>query len=207
MGPSPEPSMPESDTATSSTPTEPPTPAIVLTDVLHLLDAPHLAADLNVARYEPYRNEVPGVSEALAGTFGVLQALRWSMPMPELPQLTGSIVLWVEVEGVVTHDATEPCFWQVSWRVDNADGFVEVSGACGEEPTVVPTGIRALELDLQSYTAPYGFVGQTLSIQISSTALPSPDGRVNVLSGTTYNDSLLTIEGLQLPLDFQSVLI
>src|SRR5687767_11692800 len=115
-------SAPDSGGPTTSSSSALPTSATVLTftkpvltDTLHLLDAPHFAATLN-ARSEPIRTPV-----ATAGTQDDGAAL-WKLPRPEgLGVLQGNATVWVEVKGAVASATAGECFWVVYLRVESAD--------------------------------------------------------------------------------------
>src|SRR5687768_211375 len=65
---------------------------VLLTDTLHLLDAPHLAATLPEATQEIVL-DVPTRGD---------QALEWTMPRPQSPlTVAAKVTLWVQVEGTV----------------------------------------------------------------------------------------------------------
>lgn len=198
----PTPSATSSSAAASVAP-----PVPLLTDTLYLLDAPHMAATLN-ARTEPFRSPVPSAADQVSGILGASPILKWSMPRPNLTALAGSAIIWVDVQGFVAHqDATNPCFWQLSLRLDRDDGgFYATSAGCVEEPAVVPEGIRAIEFAFEGIDVS-SFVGEELSIQLTTTALAAaPGATVSALSGSLEHDSRLTVVGIQVPLDTQTLL-
>jgi hypothetical protein len=175
---------------------------------LHLLDAPHMAATLN-ARSQPFRSAVPSSADNFGGILGLVEVLKWSMPRPNLTALAGSAIIWVDVQGPVAHqDATNPCFWQLSMRLERDDGgFYQVSGGCVEEPAIVPEGIRAIEFAFEGVDFST-FEGQTLSIVLTTTAVANaPGSTVSAMSGSIENDSRVTVVGLQVPLDTQTLLV
>ncbi len=195
-----------SATPSSAAPIVAPVP--VLTDTLHLLDAPHLAATLN-PQSSAFRAPIPSAADSFGGLLGVNPTLKWSLPRPNMTALAGSAVVWVEVQGTVVHqDATNPCFWLLTLRLDSDDGGIyQQSGGCVEEPTVVPEGIRPVQFTFEGVDFS-GFEAETLSFQLSTTAAPlAPGASVTALTGTLEYDGLLTIAGLQVPLDTQTLLV
>jgi len=181
--------------------------APVLTDTLHLLDAPHMAATLN-PRSQPFRTLVPSAADAFAGLLGAAPLPKWTLPETNLTAFAGSVVVWVEVDGFVAHqDATNPCFWQLAIRLERDDGgFYQQSGGCVPEPAVVPEGIRAIEFPFEGIDFS-AFNGTTVAIQLTTSSLvAAPGATVSALSGTLDYDSTMTVRGLQVPLDTQTLL-
>jgi hypothetical protein len=184
-------------------------PATLTTDTLHLVDAPHLVGTLPLTSL-PYEERVPDATQNLAGVIGQAEVLLWTMPMPNVTALTGSVVLWGKVEGTVVHqDATNPCFWQVGFRVARADGGAFLFGTdCIEEPTIVPEGTRKLEFLFEDVEMPPFAGGVSLSLVVSTTAVAQgPGAGVFVLAGTQEFDSTWTIKDLLAPVDIETLLI
>ena len=174
--------------------------AFSVTDTLHLLDAPHLAATLPEGAQDLVL-DVP--------TRGGDQALQWTMPRPESPlTVAATVTLWVDVQGTVVNGASPngggDCFWTLVLLID---GEAPASaGACVEEPVTVPTGIRQLVVEIPPLDTSM-LKGTKLGLGLFATALASsPDSSIHLLTGTPEHDSLFTVQGLEVPLDMQTVL-
>jgi hypothetical protein len=122
--------------------------------------------------------------------------------------------LTVEVEGTVTGSVSIPpsttgnsCFWTISIDIVHGDGRLEeVWGFCVQEPMVVPTGVRVLDLSLGAPIDMPPSAGDRLAISVATFGTRSPGATVDLLSGTTDSDSTFLIQGLQVPIDTQTLL-
>lgn len=166
------------------------------TDTLHLLDAPHMAAAAPTGS-DPIRSPVPVDYSPLA------KPLEWTMARPGLRTITAHVHLWVDVEGSVVNTHSDGCFWDVYLKVGTTDsGALEF--ACANEPQVVPTGIRAIDVDVTFDVSK--IVGDQFALGLESAAASAPGASVTALGGTPQYDSTMRIEGLSLPLDTTTLL-
>ena len=175
---------------------------IVRTDTMHFLDAPHMTG------------QVPTATEALRVPLKPFQPhdlqasiVQWSLPRPEgLLRLEVEAHLFIQVEG--TFPNADPggggCFWSTSVHVKGADGGSWIN-LCGEEGPLVQPGIRELRLSGRNDISQVG--GNELQFDFLMAAPPTPGAAAFLLTGTPDYDSSLTITGLQLPIDTQTLLV
>lgn len=206
-GPGPElPDEPDRVTSTATLTAGPTEPAILTTNTMHLLDAPHMSSDAptNVTPFE--RELAMGVPLEVR----YIPPAVWSMPRPPLAALRVHMVLWVSVEGPVFSPYNTPtnpgCFWQFFLAIE-LDGQNQAgSSYCGPEPNVVPTGIRKLEFDLPELSLA-SVQGDTLSLGFHFLqGGAGPGGHVYLLSGAVDADSNVTIDELKVPLGTTTLL-
>jgi hypothetical protein len=173
-----------------------------LTDTLHLLDAPHLAATLPEGG-EEIRVPIPS-SAGVSGT-----EVRWSLPRPTgLNSISANLTFWVEVQGTVLNNEPTGCFWYVVLTVDTGDGLSSLADPmCASEPAVVPPGVRQLTLFNSGSFDISGASGATIKVEVSVSSSVAPGASVALLAGTSEHDSSVTIAGLQLPLDTQTLVL
>lgn len=192
-------------------------PAVVLTDTLHLLDAPHVAAALpagGAALERPLCARGVGVTVGGNPVVPACVAEPWTLPRPDgFTTLVGSVTFWVDVQGTVTNsNPSDPCFWEVSlYAPAPADGGAPVSVSdqerlCAPEPPVVPTGIRALRFDIPVRTLSDASGGELRLDLYAYGGVLGPGATMKVLMGTPEHDSQITLSGLQVPLSTQTYL-
>lgn len=186
---------------TFTTTAAPEVDSVVRTDTLHFLDAPHMTgqapAEGAVLRV-PLKPYQPHDLQS--------SMVQWSLPRPEgLLRLEVELHVYLEVEG--TFPNADPgggdCFWSSSLHVRGADGSSWII-LCGEEGPLVQPGIRELRLTGRNDISQVG--GDELQFEILMAAPPTPGAAAFLLTGTPEFDSTLTITGLQLPIDTQTML-
>lgn len=173
------------------------------TDTLFLLDPPHLAGQLPGGD-ATIRTQVP--SDLYPGN---VPLPTWVLPRPAVPELVTSISIWVEVQGVVTNYAnpTGGCFWFVALHFEDESGPLNnVASACAPEPGIVPEGIREVVIDVPE-TDIQNLAGVRLAATVVTYGTYTPGARADILSGTADHPSAITIAGLQLPIDTQTLLL
>lgn len=188
--------VPAVTTVATSTP-EP----VVLTDTLHFLDAPHMAAAAPTGG-EPLRVPLKPITPGNTAD----SIVQWVLPRPEgLNLLTIELRLFIEVEG--TYANADPsggeCFWSMALHVAGSEGDTWEILCAGEGPIVQP-GIREIHLtETHDIT---GVGGAELQFDILMATPPNPSAAAFLLTGSTEYDSSLTVAGLQLPLHTRTLL-
>lgn len=175
------------------------------TDTLHLLEAPHMAGRVPSSDVV-LRQAIPS---AYGNPGGSSLPIEWTMPRPDLPALTGEVAIWVEVQGTVANAGYAQaggCFWIV-WIaiVDEQGGQTEI-GSCQLDAPIVEPGVRQVRWELPAFDV-RDAVGTALVIGLQTTAAPGTGGAVTLLSGTKESDSILQLDGLQVPLDTTTLLL
>jgi len=209
-GPSPDAQTPSSSTSKSTSSTAPAhlVPKLpITTDTLHFA-----GADLSPAAPKGQEDDVtpiPTPFQASAVTQGSAAA-TWVLTLPhDLPSLKANLTLWVDVEGTVFGDpfpSAGGCFWNVGIEAHRANPNTNTTlptaftQACAKEPLQVPTGIRAITIDLPLAQVAFS-QGTVLDLTLDANSIPSPSSTVALLSGTPQHDSQITIQGLGAPLD------
>lgn len=203
----PEPGL-EQPAASSSSSAPPTLPDIVRTDTLYLLDSPHLAGALP-ADGATIRTYVPTDLDSLEGA-QVPEWPKWTLPRPDLAELEVTIRLWIDVQGVVTNPPRGAfnCFWSFAFFIEHNDGTrTGLTNYCSPEAPVVPTGIKMQE---RSFVVTPDLAvgrGDRLGFDLNTYGAYAPDASSDVLSSTAEFDSSLSIAGLQLPIDTQTLLV
>jgi hypothetical protein len=131
----------------------------------------------------------------------------WSLPRPAFADLA-VVHLTIDVEGVVTNPPRGAfnCFWTLELAVVHADGtLAESTSICHGAPDVLPDGVQALDVPLSTTFAGMLQPGDRLAFSLQTMGVYTPGAAVDVLSGTADGDSTLTIHGLQLPVDTQTL--
>lgn len=206
QGPEPEAGPTTAATAATTGPGAPPPapPAVPLTDTLHFLEAPHMSGRVPTAP-EPIRQALPSAYADLTGA----SLLEWRLPRPAAPAVTGEVTLWVDVQGTVVNAGYAQaggCFWILWIAVESEDGGQPAEiGACLIELPVVPTGVRQLRFQLPTLETA-GVEGPRLVLGLQTTAAPSSTGTVDVLAGSFDRASAARIDGLQVPVDTETLL-
>jgi hypothetical protein len=212
-----DPAPEESTTATSTfgvtvgRPQEPKPPR--LTNTLHFLDAQTLST-VAPDSYEPLR--IP-IYSPLAQP-GSTRLTLWNFTWPaDVSAIRGVLHLTVEIQGTVAgspYTATSDgdfCFWVVYIEVyDPAANAIQRdergnTTPCGEEPAIVPEGVRRLELPFELPGTSFA-TGDIATIQISAESYgQAPDARVDLLTGSITKDSTITFEGVGWPEGLEQV--
>jgi hypothetical protein len=175
---------------------------VVRTDTMHFLDAPHMTGSVPTAS-EPLR--VP--LKPIAANDPRSSIVVWSLPRPQgLGLLEVEFHLFIEVEGTFVN--ADPgggdCFWNATLHVRDADSSTWIV-ECGAEGPLVQPGIRELRFVGQNDISQVG--GGELQVELLMAAPPTPGAAAFLLTGTPDHDSSLTIAGLQLPIDTQTLLL
>lgn len=174
----------------------PPSPS--LTDTLHFLDAPHLAGTLANGQPEirlPIPSNVPGS-----------EPLQWSLPRPAaLEMLQARVHLFVDVQGTLPNTGANGCFWYVSLLVPFGDDSYYVDPMCATEGPLVQAGLHELVLSNTGFDL-HKMQADHILIQLSIDSVPPPGASATLVTGTSATDGTITIDGLQLPLDTQTLL-
>lgn len=173
---------------------------IPLTDTLYFLDAPHMSGTLT---QQELRVPLKPVNVANPES----SIVRWTLPRPEdLVRLDVQVHLWIEVTG--TYPNADPsggeCFWSASISVAGSDASNYLV-LCAAEGPVVQQGIR--EVTFSGQTSIADLDGDEIEIAVVMSAPETPGATAHLLAGTDEFPSLVTIVGLQLPLDTQTLLL
>jgi hypothetical protein len=181
------------------------------TDTMYLLGSPHMSAALPVG--PTVRTPLPSYRDAFEASLAQGNSnlgVPWTLPRDGLQVLEGNATLWIEVKGTVTNPNTPyaggGCFWNVFLRAEASDGGYSGSVECLDEPTVVPAGVRALNVTFDAIDV-RGVVGDTLSIAVYTSGIYGSDATVELLSGSAEHPSRLSLRGLALPLDTETFLL
>lgn len=181
-----------------------------LTDILYLLDSPHVTAAVPTGT-DPMR--VPVTSTAVPVTIDGASPKNWTLPRPgTLDFVLGTALIYIDVQGVVSNPSpADECFWRFNLYVPAAAGSGNVGvgtdhSVCKPEPAVVQPGVRELSVSFPGQPVPDG-AGDRLVLVITSNAVMGPGATVDVLAGSVDYPSRVTINGLQVPLTTQTLLL
>jgi hypothetical protein len=185
-------------TATSTAPVD----DVIRTDTMHFLDAPHMTG-LPPTSGEAVRVPLKPIDAADTQASFV----RWTLPRPaDLGLLDIEIRLFIEVQGSFAN--ADPgggdCFWSAALYVKGSDDSTWAVLCAGEGPLVQP-GIR--EVTLTGSQDISLVPGGELEFSLLMATPPTPGSAAFLLTGTPDQDSRMTLVGLQLPIDTQTVLL
>lgn len=189
-----------SASTTTSVPLSPSIPQMpvgpILTDTLFLMEAPHLNGQRPTGA-DPYQGRVPFDADPLA------IPLEWSMPYPSLSTITANGTLFFEVRGSA-YSTTPECFWGVSMVAEAADGSGIGSAFCASEQFAVTPGIKQVDFAITLEVG--NMLAEHLRLSVTTSGISPPGTTLILMAGSADYPSHLTIAGLQVPIDTQTVL-